>query len=174
MCRSIYIISSLCVICFNPEQQKIEEVKVEELPKLRKVEVKPKEEPAKKEVTKTKVKIPKAKKYEELPEIPDYERAELEKYEESEFELSKKAGEKEEMSVTAKPQQAVESIQEEEKPKNGLPKVSDWCTQHNSIYSLELLLYYISDSYKQKSILCPQCAMLQTKQKYENTNTLCK
>lgn len=108
----------------QPEQQKIEEVKVEELPKLRKVEVKPKEEPAKKEVTKTKVKIPKAKKYEELPEIPDYERAQLEVYEESEFELSKKAGEKEESISTAKPQQAVESIQEEEKPKNGLPKVS--------------------------------------------------
>lgn len=74
-------------------------------------------------MTKTKVKIPKAKKYEELPEIPDYERPELEKYEESEFELSKKAGEREEQTATAKPQRAVESIQEEEKPKNGLAKV---------------------------------------------------
>lgn len=106
------------------EQQKIEEVKAVELPKLRKVEVKPKEEPAKKEVTKTKVKIAKAKKYEELPEIPDYERAALEVYEESEFDPNKKAGEKEEYTASAKPQRAVESIQEEEKPKNGLPKVS--------------------------------------------------
>lgn len=99
-------------------------MKLEELPKLRKVEVKPKEEPAKKEVTKTKVKLPKAKKYEELPEIPDYERPELEIYAESEFELSKKAGEREELTATAKPQQGVASMQEEEKPKNGLPKVS--------------------------------------------------
>lgn len=124
MCRYIIIKYQTCGhSSMFVEQQKIEEVKIEEIPKLRKVEVKPKEEPAKKEVTKTKVKIPKAKKYEELPEIPDYERAQLEVYEESEFELSKKAGESEELTATAKPQQAVESIQEEEKPKNGLAKV---------------------------------------------------
>lgn len=125
ICRHIFVI-----MCMFIKQQKMEEAKIEELPKLRKVEVKPKEEPAKKEVTKTKVKIPKAKKYEELPEIPDYERPELEVYEESEFELNKKAGETEQYLATAKPQQGVESIQEEEKPKNGLPKVS--VEQHNT------------------------------------------
>lgn len=60
--------------------------KVEELPKLRKTA--PKEEPKeekKPEKPKAKAK-PKAKpKYEELPEIPDYERPALEKYEKSDF-----------------------------------------------------------------------------------------
>lgn len=49
---------------------------------------------------------PKAKKaakskYEELPEIPDYERPELEKYEESDFDPSKK----EKVQVTKTPNQ---------------------------------------------------------------------
>lgn len=131
-------------------QQKIEEVKVEELPKLRKVEVKPKEEPAKKEVTKTKVKIPKAKKYEELPEIPDYERAELEKYEESEFELNKKAGEREELTATAKPQRGVESIQEEEAPKNGLAKVG--VQLHNTKIHLMFTVYLNLFNFLQHSL----------------------
>lgn len=130
------------------EQQKIEEVKAAELPKLRKVEVKPKEEPAKKEVTKTKVKIPKAKKYEELPEIPDYERAALEVYEESEFDPNKKAGEKEEYTASAKPQRAVESIQEEEKPTNGLPKVS--VKPHNT--NIDFIVYNLIFNFLKHSI----------------------
>lgn len=60
--------------------------KAEELPKLRKTA--PKEEPKeekKPEKPKAKAK-PKAKpKYEELPEIPDYERPELEKYEKTDL-----------------------------------------------------------------------------------------
>lgn len=51
---------------------------------MRKAPEKPKEEP-KPEPKRTKVRIPKAKKYEDLPEIPDYERAELEIYEETEM-----------------------------------------------------------------------------------------
>lgn len=84
---------------------------------------KPKEEPKKEEVKRTKVKVPKAKKYEDLPEIPDYERPELEVYEESEFDPSKL-----EKSVETPLKQAetpVEiKLQEAELPKNGLPKVS--------------------------------------------------
>lgn len=60
--------------------------KVIELPKLRKTA--PKEEPKeekKPEKPKTKVKKVAKPKYEELPEIPDYERPELEKYEKSDF-----------------------------------------------------------------------------------------
>lgn len=56
---------------------------------MRKVQVKPKEEPKVAEVKKTKAKIAKPKKYEELPEIPDYERPELEVYEESDFDPNK-------------------------------------------------------------------------------------
>lgn len=48
--------------------------------RLKKAPEKPKEEP-KPEPKKTKVRVAKAKKYEDLPEIPDYERAELEIYE---------------------------------------------------------------------------------------------
>lgn len=107
--------------------QKVEEIaKLEEAPKLRKVSITPKEEPAKKEVKKTKVKIPKAKKYEELPEIPDYERPELEKYEESEF-VQTKAGEKVISSPTQHTQNAIETSTPEPETKavkNGLPKVT--------------------------------------------------
>lgn len=60
-----------------------------ELPKLKKVELKPKVEPQKAEETKKKVKVSKPKKYEELPEIPDYERPVLEVYEQSEFDPNK-------------------------------------------------------------------------------------
>lgn len=98
--------------------------KVEEalgLPKLRKVSVVPKEEPVKKEVKKTKVKVPKAKKYEELPEIPDYERPQLEVYEESDFNQSK-AGEKQIIRPTAQTQHGTEHTQspEPEPTKNGI------------------------------------------------------
>lgn len=95
---------------------------VEELPKLKKV-TKKVEEPKKEEVKRTKVKVPKAKKYEDLPEIPDYERPELEVYEESEFDPSKltKPGEQaRKLSETG-----IESTAEAVEPaKNGLPKVS--------------------------------------------------
>lgn len=102
---------------------------LEVLPKLKKV-VKPKEEPKKEEVKRTKVKIPKAKKYEDLPEIPDYERPELEVYEESAFDPNK-------FDKTDTPLQKAEKATESridaaETPiKNGLPKVS---------YSSRLLL----------------------------------
>lgn len=81
------------------------------------------EEPKKEEVKRTKVKISKPKKYEELPEIPDYERPELESYEETPFELTKpmeravptpgKVSEQGVQSTAAVAQQA----------KNGLAKV---------------------------------------------------
>lgn len=94
------------------------------MPKLKKL-AKPKEEPKKEEQPKrTKVKLPKAKKYEDLPEIPDYERPELEVYEESEFDPSKatKAVER----PTQQSEKPVESMAETiESKKNGLPKVSD-------------------------------------------------
>lgn len=65
----------------------MQETKAEELPKLRKTA--PKEEPKEPEKKPDKPKAkgkPKAKpKYEELPEIPDYERPDLEKYEKSDF-----------------------------------------------------------------------------------------
>lgn len=96
---------------------------VEELPKLRKTVVK-KEEVKKEEVKKTKVKVAKAKKYEDLPEIPDYERPELEVYQESEFEPTKPGEKARKLSATP-PQQGVESkAQVAEPAKNGLPKVS--------------------------------------------------
>lgn len=66
--------------------------------RLRKAPEKPKEEP-KPEPKKSKVRIPKAKKYEDLPEIPDYERAELEIYEETEMD------EKERLKRTFEPPQ---------------------------------------------------------------------
>lgn len=93
----------------------------EELPKLRKV-VKKVEEPKKEEVKRTKVKIAKPKKYEELPEIPDYERPELEKYEESPFELGKPS-EKAVATPGQVSEQGVESTAALEPNKNGLAKV---------------------------------------------------
>lgn len=95
----------------------------EQLPKLRKL-VKPKEEPKKEEPKRTKVKIPKVKKYEDLPEIPDYERPDLEVYEESAFDPSKleksvpTALQKQEAPAISEPAQLAEPA------KNGLPKVS--------------------------------------------------
>lgn len=92
------------------------------MPKLKKV-LKPKEEPKKEEVKRTKVKLPKAKKYGDLPEIPDYERPELEVYEESEFDPSKatKPGEQPSQKSEAGVESQAESL---EPTKNGLPKVS--------------------------------------------------
>lgn len=114
-------------------EQKPEEVaKIEEpiqLPKLRKVAVAPKEEPKKIEVKKTKVKIPKAKKYEELPEIPDYERPELEVYEASDFDPNKASEEARHAVPTpadpmaAVAQQATVGQSTYEPKKNGLSKV---------------------------------------------------
>lgn len=99
---------------------------IEVLPKLKKV-AKPKvEEPKKEEVKRAKVKIPKAKKYEDLPEIPDYERPELEIYEESAFEPSKMAKAVDE--PLKKSEEPVVSTAEVVEPtKNGLPKVSYSC-----------------------------------------------
>lgn len=109
--------------------------KVEEplqLPKLRKVAVAPKEEPKKVEVKKTKVKIPKAKKYEELPEIPDYERPELEVYEASDFDPNKASEEASHAVPTpADPRAAVAQqatvAQSIEPKKNGVAKVRCIC-----------------------------------------------
>lgn len=85
---------------------------------------KPKEEPKKEEVKRSKVKIPKAKKYEDLPEIPDYERADLEVYEESEFDPTKL-----QKGVDTPVKQAEKPVEIRLEPaetpvKNGLPKVS--------------------------------------------------
>lgn len=95
---------------------------IEEIPKLRKI-VKKVEEPKKEEPKRTKVKIPKAKKYEDLPEIPDYERPDLEIYEESEFDPSKM-----EKAVPTPLQEIEKPAQSAQQPaqqptKNGLPKV---------------------------------------------------
>lgn len=115
-----------------------------ELPKLRKVAVAPKEEPVKKEVKKTKVKIPKAKKYEELPEIADYERPELEKYEASDFDPTvrtheplKHAVPTEAASDAAQPQQAIASLSPAEPKKNGLAQVGCLWTDHNVAWEKE-------------------------------------
>lgn len=105
----------------------VEEVKpAEELPKLRKTSIAaPKEEP-KPETAKPKAKAKlKAKpKYEELPEIPDYERPQLEKYEKSEFTPSDFARELDIPNKMEKP--VIESgikAEDEAPKKNGLPKV---------------------------------------------------
>lgn len=101
------------------------------MPRLRKVEKKV-EEPKKEEVKRTKVKVPKAKKYEELPEIPDYERPELEVYEESAFDALA-PGERTKLSPLEKPQIGVESKIEKpiEPIKNGVQKVG----AHNLVAS---------------------------------------
>lgn len=89
-----------------------------EKPKLRKVEVKPKEEPkkeekkeapAKKKVVKKK---PSDKDY-ELPEIPDYERPELEKYEKSDFSPAERAAREKLLSEGPQPEQGKASVIEE-------------------------------------------------------------
>lgn len=93
----------------------MEEVqKPEILPKLKKVELKPKEEPKKAEEKKTKPKVSKAKKFEELPEIPDYERPVLEVYEQSEFDPNKP--EKKVSTPLVQSQQATSKQAEESQP----------------------------------------------------------
>lgn len=106
------------------------------IPKLKKV-VKPVEEPKKEEVKRTKVKVPKAKKYEDLPEIPDYERPELEVYQESEFEPSKlEKGLQVPLKQAEKPTESqVEGLAPP--AKNGLPKV---CNHKNDAFKLCVLL----------------------------------
>lgn len=100
----------------------MEPQKPEELPKLKKV-LKPKEEPKKEEVKKTKPKVQKAKKYEDLPEIPDYERPVLEVYEESEFDPTKL--QKSVDTPLKQSQQPEIRLETPDTPiKNGLPKVS--------------------------------------------------
>lgn len=86
------------------------------------------EEPKKEEAKRTKVKVAKAKKYEELPEIPDYERPVLEKYEESAFEPTAPAG-RTKLSPLQKPEVGVQSkIEKPAEPENnGLPKVGSMC-----------------------------------------------
>lgn len=108
---------------YTQSMQKPELVQQPEvLPKLKKV-VKPKEEPKKEEVKRTKVKIPKAKKYEDLPEIPDYERPELEVYEESAFDPTKLEKVDTPIKQAEKPLES--HIDAAQAPiKNGLPKVS--------------------------------------------------
>lgn len=107
--------------------QIIEENKpVEELPKLRKTSIaSPKEEP-KPEVAKPKSKAkPKQKaKYEELPEIPDYERPVLETYEKSEFTPTDFARELEIPNKMEKPILDSGKKEVDSPPqKNGIPKV---------------------------------------------------
>lgn len=58
--------------------------------RLKKAPEKPKEEP-KPEPKKTKVRVAKAKKYEDLPEIPDYERPDLETYERTDMDEKERA-----------------------------------------------------------------------------------
>lgn len=105
----------------------IEEPKpAEELPKLRKTSVaKPKEE-AKPEPAKPKAKA-KAKpkpKYEELPEIPDYERPVLEKFEKLDFEASDFSRQLEIPNKMEKPVlDAAKKDPQQAEQKNGLPKV---------------------------------------------------
>lgn len=82
-----------------------------------------KEEPKKEEVKRTKVKVPKAKKYEDLPEIPDYERPELEVYEESDFDPTK-FERKPSATPSLEAEKGVASKPEIAEPaKNGLAKV---------------------------------------------------
>lgn len=89
--------------------------------------LKPKEEPKKEEVKHTKIKVPKAKKYEDLPEIPDYERPELEVYEESEFDPAKAT--KSVGQPSQKSEQPILSMTESIEPtKNELAKVSFVCS----------------------------------------------
>lgn len=65
----------------------------------------------------------KAKKYEDLPEIPDYERPVLEVYEESEFDPTKM--QKSVATPVKQSEQPGIRIEAPETPvKNGLPKVS--------------------------------------------------
>lgn len=84
---------------------------------------KPKEEPKKEEVKKTKVKVAKAKKYEDLPEIPDYERPVLEVYEESEFDPTKMQ-KSVDTPLKQSEQPGSQTATAETPIKNGLPKVS--------------------------------------------------
>jgi hypothetical protein len=109
-------------------QQKTEivEEKPFEIPKLKKVAVKPKEEPKEEPAPKkkTKVAVTKKPKYEELPEIPDYERPELEKYNKFEDELREAEAKKQQVTAGLKPQQGVESSVAEPQTamKNGVAK----------------------------------------------------
>jgi hypothetical protein len=109
-------------------QQKIETVEQKpfEVPKLKKVAVKPKEEPPKEEpVLKKKTKVvAKKPKYEELPEIPDYERPELETYNKYEDEARQAEAKLQEISQGQKPQQATQSAapEPEKTTKNGVAK----------------------------------------------------
>lgn len=91
--------------------------------KVAKPEEKPKEEEKKDEKPKKKVVKKKADKEYELPEIPDYERPALEKYEKAEFTPSEREAKQKEISDGAQPQQGVKSEPApEEKLKNGMPK----------------------------------------------------
>lgn len=99
---------------------------VEELPKLRKTSIATPKEESKQEPAKTKAKAkPKTKpKYEELPEIPDYERPVLEKYEKSDFEASDFGRE---LDIPSKMDKPVLEIEEKAPEKvvlkNGVAKV---------------------------------------------------
>lgn len=106
----------------------VEEVKpAEELPKLRKTSIAAPKEESKPDTTKPKAKAkPKAKpKYEELPEIPDYERPTLEKYEKSEFTPSDFARDLEIPNKMEKPVlESTNKAEDEASTKNGIPKVN--------------------------------------------------
>lgn len=103
-----------------------EKTVVEELPKLRKTSIAtlkedPQPEPPK---PKAKAKVKAKPKYEELPEIPDYERPVLEKYEKSEFAASDFSRE---LDIPTKMEKPVLDSEKKEPEKailkNGPPKV---------------------------------------------------
>lgn len=112
------------------------------MPKLRKTSIgQPKEEP-KPETAKTKAKAkPKPKsKYEELPEIPDYERPVLEKFEKPEFEASDFTRQTEIPNKMEKPVfDTVKPQPQQAEEKNGLPKVIT-CSSNNISKSYNYML----------------------------------
>lgn len=109
--------------------------------RLKKAPEKPKEEP-KPEPKKTKVRVGKAKKYEDLPEIPDYERPDLEVYERTELdekEREKKAFEPPQIRIPEDEElQQVESkrkgsYQRGAASENGAPDKSDATLRKGSL-----------------------------------------
>lgn len=99
-----------------------------------------KEEPKKDEPKRTKVKIPKTKKYEDLPEIPDYERPVLEVYEESEFDPSKAM--KVDRTTLKNDEELIGNKTDtiDGPTKNGLPKVSFHTHTYTHIQLAKIIL----------------------------------
>ncbi|EDW50927.1 GM26811 [Drosophila sechellia] len=110
----------------------LEEPKPDEgLPKLRKASIAQVKEEAKPAAPKLKAKAKAKPKYEELPEIPDYERPQLEKYEKSDFTPSDFARDLEIPNKMEKP--IIDSGKKEPAvlaQKNGIPKKTDIIEQY--------------------------------------------